>query len=265
VEAMTTFYQGTNISTYSPLSLLYMTQLGNSTMWHQKRCEGCWLLANMHCVCHHLVQLPINTKVIVWMHYLEYAKFSGSSTAAMLLKSCANSTLYVYKDDHEQFLKDVAASSGLVVALYPSRDSITVKELRERQRAVEEGFKPIGTPITLIVIDGTWAQAKMMYKSLPPHIIKIRLTEAFQDDYGFLRRHTIKDQVCSYAACVHALEELGESPENIASLRYQLSIKIEGFKSQTHWYKGTGTEFTMQIHSIMLYFSLLPFDVSNSH
>ena len=170
---------------------------------------------------------------------MEYGKMTASSTAALLLKSCTNTQMFIFHANHDAFCEYLSNIEGLVVALFPSKDSITVSELRQKQGS----SLPVTSntlhsnnqydAITIIVIDGTWSQAKSMYKLLPANIIKVRLTEAFQSDYGFLRQHEVNEHICSYAAVLHLLTELKEDTNKINTMRSHLNIKIEAFRAQT--------------------------------
>jgi DTW domain-containing protein YfiP len=102
------------------------------------------------CYCDHLAPTLSRVRVVFLQHPRERRVAIG--TARMAHLALPNSELHVGVDfdDHPRVRSLAAAPAGRTVVLFPSPD------------AVEPEGLPDGAPDTLLVIDGTWIQARKM-------------------------------------------------------------------------------------------------------
>jgi len=162
-------------------------------------CRSCWL-QRAHCVCDRLVPLitssdekyrlrqplsvpfPVRT-LFVLMHHKE--AMLAVDTAKVMLSTFPDARLVVggigteYQKNMDQMLRSL--ESGRAMVLFPG-DSATeyaemmaqkIKTWSKRERADDDDNCDVHfsvsslLPIDLIVIDGTWSQARRLYASLP--------------------------------------------------------------------------------------------------
>ncbi|MBX7144274.1 MAG: DTW domain-containing protein [Oligoflexia bacterium] len=119
------------------------------------RCPKCRMLHDL-CICQALPRIEINTRLVVAMHIAEKNKPTNS---ARLLQSMVNATETRYQglQDQPLNLDDLAKSDRAVFVLFP-----------------EGSYSPsdllgLGKPVTLIVPDGTWQQAKRIVHHITEH------------------------------------------------------------------------------------------------
>lgn len=112
-----------------------------------------------YCICDAIVPIDTETRVVLVVHFLEWQK--TTTTSALLRLVLENAEVRLRGVVERPFEGDdlVADPTRRPVLLYPSPDAIAIDAL------------PRDRPITLIVPDGTWRQAR-----------KVRLREpAFED------------------------------------------------------------------------------------
>jgi len=186
----------------------------------KKRCGRCWMVIaypeKNHCICDRIERVELYHNVMLHIHYAEFARMS-SNTAKIIPLSIAGSRMFVCDviDDDEQ-LDDLitrAEHPERVVVLFPSQDSITVPELKQRLRRIEqqqqqqqqvpttasEVVQPSSPSpsssnqeeadseeqdlrdwkmprLTIIVLDGTWSTARALNRRLPSSLVRVRLS-----------------------------------------------------------------------------------------
>jgi DTW domain-containing protein YfiP len=88
---------------------------------------------------------------------------------------------------------------------------------------------------TLVVLDGTWAEARQLNKFLPARATRVKL-EDVPDVLARLRTrwaHPDLTNVQSFSAVIAALAECGLSPAKCDSLTAKLETAIDGYVAQT--------------------------------
>jgi len=88
---------------------------------------------------------------------------------------------------------------------------------------------------TLVVLDGTWAEARQLNKFLPARATRVKL-EDVPDVLARLRTrwaHPDLTNVQSFSALIAALAECGLSPAECDSLTAKLETAIDGYVAQT--------------------------------
>ncbi|MBK6922567.1 MAG: DTW domain-containing protein [Deltaproteobacteria bacterium] len=159
------------------------------------------------CWCRFITPIPTRTRVVLVQHSRERDVAIG--TARMASLSLPNSELHVGVD----FTDDPALARALgdptrpPILLYPGRDSIDVVQ------------QPPTGPVTLVVVDGTWSQAKTLIRDNPQLASLPR--------YGFvppkpseyrIRREPQDEFVSTIEALVHVLGALEGAPARFEAL-----------------------------------------------
>src|SRR5512144_832505 len=115
---------------------------------YRPTCRRC-LRPESHCYCAHLTPVASRTRVVFLQHPREYRMPIG--TARMTNLGLANSELHVAADlDRHPRVQDLTEDPRGTALLFPGSD------------AVEPWALPGGPPTTLVVLDGTWIQARKM-------------------------------------------------------------------------------------------------------
>ena len=118
---------------------------GSPASVRKGRCPGCGLPPEA-CLCRGLTRLPNRTEVRIYRHAKESFKTSNTGRlAALLLERCE---IHEYGRPHQPIDPPGLANSWL---LFPSSSPQI----------------PPGRPARLVVLDGTWSQARRMVQRLP--------------------------------------------------------------------------------------------------
>jgi len=199
--------------------------------WYQSKkdperwCEACWLLKTA-CVCDNFAALgpPPSLEghqVVVYMHYKEYKRASNTGNLATTLLGAERFLFGIDKED-QNFSENLKDSHFAPCVLFPSLDAVDLEEWKESL--------PSGQPIKLIIVDGTWTQAKRVAKHIPASIPRVKLTPTSISQY--------KSRKQSSSLRVSSLEALALALHTVvgASLQEYLSrafvIKDRGMTAQ---------------------------------
>lgn len=119
----------------------------------ETRCLGCGLPKDI-CLCEEVPRFETQTRVVVVMHWRE--TLTTTNTGRFLLSALPNSELRLRGAVHARLeLGDLDARPGKLLYLYPCEGAV---ELTPEWAAATPG------PFTLIVPDGTWRQARKVWK-----------------------------------------------------------------------------------------------------
>jgi DTW domain-containing protein len=169
------------------------------------------------CYCPHLVSLPTRTRVVLLQHPRERDVPIGTARLAHLC--LPGSELHVGVDfaDDRQVRAALAGDDGRPpYLLFPGPEALDLREAR-----------PDG-PITLVVVDGTWWQARKLLKrnaalrALP----QLRFTPASPSNYR-IRREPADHCVATVEALALALGALEEEPARFATLLRPFEAMID--------------------------------------
>ncbi|KAL7480839.1 hypothetical protein ACHAW6_006501 [Cyclotella cf. meneghiniana] len=146
---------------------------------HKDRCSRCWH-ARLHCICSRLEGLVMHpndisgsyeVKILILMHHKEF--MSAGNSAKLILQMFPRFTeLYIFgrEGDTERLLKDVNVDHGKTIVLWPGIDAMSTADLMNQINAEAVATESDGSSkdvqIRAIVLDGTYNQARNMYKSL---------------------------------------------------------------------------------------------------
>ena len=134
---------------------LYTGRAGRKRKHVRPRCEVCALHTEL-CVCAELRPVELATRLIVIQHSRERHK--PTNTARLLLHLVTGARLVHYGlRDEPTDMAGLLATAADACVLYP----------REAARVLEAAASPPERPRTLIVLDGTWRQARRLAGRIP--------------------------------------------------------------------------------------------------
>ena len=169
-------------------------------------CERC-RRPQTACYCAFLPELATRTKVVVLQHPRERDMAIGTARLAHLC--LPNSELHVGAQwERSNTLQRVLADpSRTAVLLYPAEGAVDVAEL------------PRATPLTLVVVDGTWANAKKMVTRNPvlAALPRVAFQPARPSEYR-IRREPKPHCVSTVEALAHVLGVLEDDAERFQAL-----------------------------------------------
>eukprot|EP00038_Savillea_parva_P010696 m.192078 g.192078 ORF g.192078 m.192078 type:complete len:371 (-) comp18556_c0_seq1:55-1167(-) len=206
------------------------------------KCRRCWMVP-AHCMCAAFppdARHDVGMDVICYLHWREASLRKASNTAKLVPILLQGGRLIPCGDvvAEAQLYDDLADPSGTTAVLFPSEDAIPVAEWQRRCQAWAasggEGSGRQRRP-ALVVLDGTWSEARLLNKFLPSHAVRVRLDNV-ADALAQLRTrwaHPDKANVQSMAAVIAALSEGGVSPDITIELQHSLATAIDKYVDQT--------------------------------
>jgi DTW domain-containing protein YfiP len=181
---------------------------------HRPTCHRC-LRPTAHCYCAHLTPIASRTRVVFLQHPREYRMPIG--TARMTNLGLANSELHVGADlDLHPRVRELTDDPTGAALLFPDPDSI------------EPWALPGGPPATLVVLDGTWIQAKKMLarSRLLQRLPRVAFTPAAPGAYR-IRREPAAHCLATVEAVVQVLGRLEDDPERFLPLLRAFEQMVE--------------------------------------
>jgi DTW domain-containing protein YfiP len=188
---------------------------------HREICARCRRPESV-CYCAHLVSLPTRTRVLLLQHPRE--RYVPIGTARLAHLCLPGSELRVGVDfDDDAWLRAALADSRDAYLLFPGPRAIDVAEV-----------KPSG-PITLVVVDGTWWQARKLLRrnAMLAALPQIRFTPATPSNYR-IRKEPAEHCVATVEALAQVLGALEGDPDRFAALRRPFDAMID---TQLHYAK----------------------------
>ena len=173
-------------------------QLTDSPTEVRERCYECFRPRSL-CFCEAIPQIDNRTDVLILQHVGE--RFHPFNTARIVRKALQRCELFV---DHNQLLGNhplpIQPSAGL---LYPAADAISLSDLCAADR-----------PDQLIMIDGTWDQAKTIVRDVPQlHGLPCYRLTPSTPGQNRIRREPNAHSLSTLEATVEALRAL--EPETV--------------------------------------------------
>lgn len=156
------------------------------------------------CYCEFITELDTRTRVLLLQHPRE--RRVGIGTARIARLSLPNSEIRVGVDFSEDAVVQNALTQNAYL-LFPSKNAIDLAEVKQDK------------PVTLVVVDGTWWQARSLWKRNPsiaalPHV---RFTPRAPSDYR-IRREPADHCVATIEALAHVLGTLEGDPARFDAL-----------------------------------------------
>ncbi len=176
------------------------------------------------CLCPEIKPLQLETRMIALMHCREQKLTSNTATLACLALS--NSALIVRGEKAGANLATLLVSSeGQTALLYPTADATELGP---------EVARALARPLTLIVPDGSWRQARKVATREPAarNLLRLKLPPGPPSDYR-LRHSPHPERLSTFEAMSRALGIL-EGKEIQAELDLLFLKKVE----RTMWSRG---------------------------
>jgi DTW domain-containing protein YfiP len=185
----------------------------------ENRCEGCQL-RRVLCICEIIPKMAISTKVIVLMHLRETHL---TTNTAKLVKVALEDSEIRLRGEKGKRMDD----EGLIS---PERQSLFLFPSAEAQVLTRELVASFGKPVTLIVPDGSWRQAKKVAKREPAlaSIPQVKLPAGELSTYR-LRREPNAESVSTFEAITRALGILegNQGPGVREKLEHLFDVMVE--------------------------------------
>jgi DTW domain-containing protein YfiP len=154
------------------------------------------------CMCSHVTLLPTRTRVLLLQHPRE--RRVGVGTARLAHVALPNSTLRVGLDfARDPVVSEILAAGGPTYVLFPGPTAVDIAVL------------PRDVPITLVVLDGTWWQARKLLRLNPAleALPRVAFTPSAPSDYR-IRRQPADFCVSTIEALAQALTTLEPEAES---------------------------------------------------
>eukprot|EP01060_Flectonema_neradi_P000964 TRINITY_DN10571_c0_g1_i1.p1 TRINITY_DN10571_c0_g1~~TRINITY_DN10571_c0_g1_i1.p1 ORF type:complete len:457 (+),score=80.67 TRINITY_DN10571_c0_g1_i1:177-1373(+) len=181
------------------------------------RCPYCWVLKEV-CFCSKLPEIQTGINMAVLYHPQEFLR--ASSTGKVVSKVLGAEFL-IY-GIHNNRLHEIINNKNTYV-LFPDDDAQTASQIIESQPDHKQPSSSDQVPgskrdITVLVIDGTWGQARMLFsliKRLKNDIKAVRISTDIAEDhesmFSTLRKQSEKGRVSTLEACMLLVREFGIS------------------------------------------------------
>lgn len=158
-------------------------------------CEACRLHREF-CICAHAPHLSITTRLVVIIHAKEWRKSTNTGHLARL--ALKNGDIRLHGLPHQTVSSEgIDAASSSTLVLYPGRGAHAL---------TSQSIAALVRPLTLLVPDGNWNQAKNMMRRVPmlrqAHPVRL---DGPSLDLHCLRRNRYADRMSTFEAIAQAL------------------------------------------------------------
>jgi len=180
----------------------------------------------------------------IWMHHKE--ELRSSNTGKLLMRFFPGSAKFIHGDPES--VKELErrihhsqnSSDTRCVVLFPSEQSLEVSEFTDMFQNTGNEDEIINWDI--IVIDGTWRQAKKLNRDIPLGIDgnplpRLRINPKTLSKF-VCRKQTQKDRICTVEAAMLLLEEL--------QIKDNLRVSVLeglGILNHAYFYQGRGMDY----------------------
>ena len=190
----------------------------------RETCRRCYRPPAL-CICQALPDKPIrtSTSVLILQHPRERRRKSLSTTPLvdLVLEKCTVKVGYNFLPDPLDLVQECIAKGMKPLLLFPGDDSITLDQEDGQEDANNEVNDITLTQLQhknqlLILIDGTWAEAKRMLLQSPDLVdncIKVQFQSESESIYDSLRNEPEKHCLSTLECCARALTHLESSEE----------------------------------------------------
>src|ERR1039458_7472336 len=177
-------------------------------------CERCFRPRSV-CFCADLKPVATKTRVVILQHPRERDVGIGTVRLARLgLAACELRRDVDFSND--PVVRQVL-TSGNAYLLFPGPDAIDVETV------------DFSSPITLVVLDGTWTQAQKIGRANPglAALPRLRLSPLAPSLYGQIRREPAAHSVATIEAIAHVLGYLEKDRERFAEFLRPMAAMVE--------------------------------------
>ena len=168
------------------------------------------------CYCHALPRIETTTRVVILQHPRERDMPIGTARMASLCLAGAELHVGVRWADHAGLQRALGDPARPPILLYPGPGARDI--LRE----------PPAGPVTLVVVDGTWSQAKTVVRDNPilQALPRYAFTAPEPSQYR-IRREPDDAYVSTIEALMHVLGALEGDPARFRALRAPLDAMVD--------------------------------------
>jgi DTW domain-containing protein YfiP len=188
--------------------------LGTPSREPRATCERCRRASSV-CVCADIKPVATRTRVLILQHPRERDVPIGTARLARI--ALQNAILRTDVDfSRDPVVRDCLAR-GNAYLLFPGADGIDVETAH------------FSSPITLVVVDGTWWQAGKLLKANPlvAALPRLRLSPARPSLYGQIRREPAQHCMATLEAIAYVLAHLEPDSGCVADLLWPLQAMVE--------------------------------------
>jgi DTW domain-containing protein YfiP len=225
------------------------------------KCPKCWMVP-AHCFCDdHPTEARHATAgidVVCYLHWREASVRKASNTAKLVPMLLQGGRLVACGDVAAEaaLYTDLCDESGAAAILFPSDDAISIEEWCRRRAATAAAAAAADAdapaqprpPPTLVVLDGTWKEARLLNKFLPAHATRVSLNSVPEDLAQLRTRwaHPDRTNIQSMAAVIAALSEAGLAVDVRTTLKEHLEAAINKYVDQTFPEKAQKPHYTRE-------------------
>jgi DTW domain-containing protein YfiP len=195
-------------------------------------CGLCWL-SIPECICRSAN--PISSfphRLVVIVHPEEFARSSNTGALPQVCMLPQNITVLVRGvPEHDAEIASLCKEPYTFV-LFPGQGARTfaefVKSVTPQSQTEQSQTDPCEITYNIIIVDGTWTQAKKLERSIPldvPRICLASLESLPEELKRPMREHSDSSKVCTLAATIQLLSEMRCEPSVIESLSELLALK----------------------------------------
>uniref|UniRef100_A0A7S0N4B5 tRNA-uridine aminocarboxypropyltransferase n=1 Tax=Pyramimonas obovata TaxID=1411642 RepID=A0A7S0N4B5_9CHLO len=200
-------------------------------------CPHCWLQRN-HCICSQVQPLPMRHRLWIYSHLDEV--LLAADTSKLLLAAYPQTARLVVNGlpSLEQEMKDALAGSARAFVLFPAENATSFDQLAAAVApggtAGDDGSE--GEAWDIVVLDGTWEQARKLNSRLDPEIPRVVLGRALD---GHVPAHTLRAhptpfrRISTLEATALLLRDMGLPRGEVAPLLAYLKLADEAYYRQT--------------------------------
>jgi DTW domain-containing protein len=190
----------------------------------KNRCDACMLKQHI-CVCAKLSELITVSSTVDVAILMNHREQYRASNTAKIIHQVLGARIYIdgVDRDMEDLVLLIEERKSNAVVLFPSEDSSTWPTVNEQTK----GKKPL-----VIVLDGTWRQARRLNKKIPECISRVKITPQTLSQF-LCRRQTQADRVCTVEALALLMTETGDV-STAERLEEGLRLVVEGFNMQCY-------------------------------
>jgi DTW domain-containing protein YfiP len=190
-------------------------------------CSLCWL-SIPECICSKVKRVPsFLHKFFVIVHPEEFARSSNTGALPQACMLSQHITILVRGvPEHDAEIAALCLEQNTFV-LFPGQNARTFAEF-EKSVNPQGQLVPCRKSYNIIIVDGTWTQAKKLERSLPQHVPRVCLAtlESLPEVLKRpMRAHTDSSKVCTLAAIIQLLAEMRCEPSVMESLYELLVLK----------------------------------------
>lgn len=168
------------------------------------RCDGCRLPQEV-CICEHRHALPAACEFWLLTHRYEFYK--PTNTGRLIFDSVANTRIFEWSrtEPEAELLQALADPRYAPCLIFPPEEDY-------QHRVVREVGGSSGRIPAFIILDGTWRQARRMFRhsaylqQVPVLDLQTQRLSRYQ-----LRRSKIEEHLCTAEVAIAVLEQVGEA------------------------------------------------------